>query len=157
MYLYMDDRFAWFDVLEHWIRSKYKYIHIFFLKILCSYHFCVCVIELKLHPKHIHLLLPFYSQGKLNIITQTRSPPVCRTHIYMFVMLSACFKNPRLLLGHPSSLMSVHVLKSMHTQTAPLINIPCKRCGTTTRAVTSTPLPLPLHTQAGNRTWESNR
>ena len=40
-------------------------------------------------------------------------------------VLSACFRTPRLSLGHPGSLTSVHDLKCMRTQTAPLFNVHC--------------------------------
>ena len=48
---------------------------------------------------------------------------------------SVCFWTPRLSLGHPGSFMSVHELKCMRTQTAPLFNVPRGRRGTTTRVV----------------------
>ena len=38
--------------------------------------------------------------------------------------VSACFRTPRLSLGHPGSFKSAHVLKCMRTQTAPLFNVP---------------------------------
>ena len=64
-------------------------------------------------------------------------------------VLSACFRTPRLSLGHPGSLTSVHDLKCMRTQTAPLFNVPRGRRGTTTRVVH----PYPCGTsRAGNRT-----
>ena len=44
-------------------------------------------------------------------------------------VLSACFRTPRLSLGHPGSLTSVHDLKCMRTQTAPLFNAPRGRRG----------------------------
>ena len=63
--------------------------------------------------------------------------------------VSACFRTPRLSLGHPGSLTSVHVLKCMRTQTAPLFNVPRGRHGTTTRVIH----PYPHGTsRAGNRT-----
>ena len=63
--------------------------------------------------------------------------------------VSACFRTPRLSLGHPGSLTSVHDLKCMRTQTAPLFNVPRGRRGTTTRVVH----PYPCGTsRAGNRT-----
>ena len=49
--------------------------------------------------------------------------------------VSACFRTPRLSLGHPGSFKSAHVLKCMRTQTAPLFNVPRGRRGTTTRVV----------------------
>ena len=49
--------------------------------------------------------------------------------------LSVCFWTPRLSLGHPGSFTSVHDLKCMRTQTAPLFNVPRGRRGTTTRVV----------------------
>ena len=62
---------------------------------------------------------------------------------------SVCFRTPRLSLGHPGSLTSVHDLKCMRTQTAPLFNVPRGRRGTTTRVVH----PYPHGTsRAGNRT-----
>ena len=45
------------------------------------------------------------------------------------------FPDARLSLGHPGSLTSVHDLKCMRTQTAPLFNVPRGRRGTTTRVV----------------------
>ena len=42
---------------------------------------------------------------------------------------------PTLSPGHPGSFTSVHDLKCMRTQTAPLFNIPRGNRGTTTRAV----------------------
>ena len=64
-------------------------------------------------------------------------------------VLSACFRTPRLSLGHPGSLTSVHDLKCMRTQTAPLFNVPRGRLGTTTTVVH----PYPCDTfRAGNRT-----
>ena len=39
-------------------------------------------------------------------------------------VLSVCLRTPRLSLGHPGSLTSVHDLKCMRTQTAPLFNAP---------------------------------
>ena len=63
--------------------------------------------------------------------------------------ISVCFRTPRLSLGHPGSLTSVHDLKCMRTQTAPLFNVPRGRRGTTTRVVH----PYPCGTsRAGNRT-----
>ena len=50
-------------------------------------------------------------------------------------LVSACFRTPRLSLGHPGSFKSAHVLKCMRTQTAPLFNVPRGRRGTTTRVV----------------------
>ena len=38
--------------------------------------------------------------------------------------ISACFRTPRLSLGHPGSFKSAHGLKCMLTQTAPLFNVP---------------------------------
>ena len=38
--------------------------------------------------------------------------------------VSACFRTPRLSLGHPGSFKSAHDLKCMRTQTAPLFNVP---------------------------------
>merc|ERR1712140_37332 len=64
-------------------------------------------------------------------------------------VLSACFRTPRLSLGHPGSLTSVHDLKCMRTQTAPLFNVPRGRRGTTTRVVHSYPCGT---SQAGNQT-----
>ena len=49
--------------------------------------------------------------------------------------ISVCFRTPRLSLGHPGSLTSVHDLKCMRIQMAPLFNIPRGRQGTTTRVV----------------------
>ena len=43
--------------------------------------------------------------------------------------ISVCFRTPRLSLGHPGSLTSVHDLKCMRTQTAPLFNAPRGRRG----------------------------
>ena len=39
--------------------------------------------------------------------------------------ISVCFRTPRLSLGHPGSLTSMHDLKYMRTQIAPLFNVPC--------------------------------
>merc|ERR1712148_58231 len=65
------------------------------------------------------------------------------------VVLSACFRTPRLSLGHSVSLTSMHDLKCMRTQTAPLFNVPRGRPGTTTRVVH----PYSFGTsRAGNRT-----
>ena len=66
-------------------------------------------------------------------------PPVC-SHIPFLGRLcmpapSVCFWTPRLSLGHPGSFTSVHELKCMRTQTAPLFNVPLGRRGTTTRVV----------------------
>ena len=63
--------------------------------------------------------------------------------------ISVCFRTPRLSLGHPGSLTSVHDLKCMRTQTAPLFNVPRGRRGTTTRVVHSYPCGT---SRAGNRT-----
>ena len=63
--------------------------------------------------------------------------------------ISVCFWTPRLLLGHPGSFWSTHVLKCMRTQTGPRFNVPSERRGTTTRVVH----PYPHGTsRAGNRT-----
>ena len=43
--------------------------------------------------------------------------------------ISVCFRTPRLSLGHPGSLTSMHDLKCMRTQTAPLFNAPRGRRG----------------------------
>ena len=64
-------------------------------------------------------------------------------------VLSDCFRTPRLSLGHPGSLTSMHDLKCMRTQTAPLFNVPRGRRGTTTRVVHQYPCGT---SQAGNLT-----
>ena len=68
---------------------------------------------------------------------------LCMPAIYV------CFRTPRLSFGHPGSLTSVHDLICMHTQTAPLFNVPCGRHGSTTRAVRLYPYGT---SRAGNRT-----
>ena len=50
--------------------------------------------------------------------------------------VSACFRTPRLSLGHPGSFKSAHVLKCMRTQTAPLFNVPRGRRGNTSFSIT---------------------
>ena len=68
----------------------------------------------------------------------------------VFKAPSICFQNLRLSIDHPGSLESVHDLKCMRTQTAPLFSAPRGRCGTTTRVAQ----PYPYGTsRAGNRTW----
>ena len=47
-------------------------------------------------------------------------------------MVSACFRTPRLSLGHPGSFRSAHDLKCMRTQTGPRFNVPSERRGITT-------------------------
>ena len=45
--------------------------------------------------------------------------------------VSACFRTPKLSLGHPGSFKSAHGLKCMRTQTGPLFNVPRGRRSTT--------------------------
>ena len=45
--------------------------------------------------------------------------------------VSACFRTPRLSLGHPGSFKSAHVLKCMRTQTRPRFNVPSEQRGVT--------------------------
>ena len=91
--------------------------------------------------------------GGNTYVTVSNCPPV-GSHIPFSGRLcmpapSVCFWTPRLSLGHPGSFTSVHELKCMRTQTAPLFNVPRGRRGTTTRVVH----PYPHGTsRAGNRT-----
>ena len=67
---------------------------------------------------------------------------LCVCHICMYW-------TPRLLLGHPGSFRSAHILKCMRTQTGPRFNVSSEGRGTTTRVAH----PYPYGTsRAGNRT-----
>ena len=84
------------------------------------------------------LSFSLYLGGK-TYMTVSNCPPV-GSHISFsgrlcMLALSICFWTPRLSLGHPGSFPSVYELKCMRTPTAPLFNVPCGRCGTTTRVV----------------------
>ena len=92
-------------------------------------------------------------QGGYTYVTVSNLPARRQPHSVFGALCmpapSVCFRTPRLSLGHPGSLTSVHVLKCMRTQTAPLFNVPRGRRGTTTRVVH----PYPHGTsRAGNRT-----
>ena len=69
--------------------------------------------------------------------------------------VSACFRTPRLSLGHAGSLWFYDFLydfKCMRMQTAPLFYIPRGRDGAT--LVSKTPISTPAHTRA--RDWTQN-
>ena len=92
-------------------------------------------------------------QGGYTYVTVSNLPARRQPHSVFGALCmpapSVCFRTPRLSLGHPGSLTSVHDLKCMRTQTAPLFNVPRGRRGTTTRVIH----PYPHGTsRAGNRT-----
>ena len=103
----------------------------FFLFFLCSSY---AKEDIRMRPFSIYLPLGSH------ILFSGR---LCMPAIYV------CFRTPRLSFGHPGSLTSVHDLICMHTQTAPLFNVPCGRHGSTTRAVRLYPYGT---SRAGNRT-----
>ena len=90
---------------------------------------------------HWVIFLSLFSlcQGGYTYVTVSNLPARRQPHSVLGALCmpapSICFRTPRLLLGHPGSLMSVHDLICMHTQRAPLFNVPCRRLGSTTRAV----------------------
>ena len=125
---------------------------------LCVVVVCVCLFSCMSYLLFVPLL---FSSFVLSVLTRsTRTLPFSilparRQPHSVFGALcmpapSVCFRTPRHSLGHPGSLTSVHDLKCMRTQTAPLFNVPRGRRGTTTRVVH----PYPHGTsRAGNRTW----
>ena len=119
-----------------------------------------CYILIKLYNRMIismnfslFFLCSLYAMEEIHMRPFSIYPPL-GSHILFLGRLcmpatSVCFRTPRLSLGHPGSLTSVHDLKCMRTQTAPLFNVPRGRRGTTTRVVH----PYPCGTsRAGNRT-----
>ena len=105
-----------------------------------------CYILIKLYNRMIismnfslFFLCSLYAMEDIRMRPFSIYPPL-GSHILFLGRLcmpatSVCFRTPRLSLGHPGSLMSVHDLICMHTQRAPLFNVPCRRLGSTTRAV----------------------
>merc|ERR1712115_120515 len=85
------------------------------------------------------VFLFFLCLGRNMYMTVSNCPPV-GSHIpflgrLCMLALSVSFWTPRLSLSHPGSFTSMHEPKYMRSQKAPLFNVPCGRCGTTTRVL----------------------
>ena len=116
--------------------------------VMCDF-FCVFpLLGLRVSP--FTLWVPtLHTEGLQQSEVSSVQPASLRLRWVYVSAISVCFRTPRLSLGHPGSLTSMHDLKCMRTQTAPLFNVPRGRRGTTTRVVH----PYPCGTsRAGNRT-----
>ena len=105
---------------------------------------------LGLHVSPFTLWVPtLHTEGLQQSEVSSVQPASLRLRWVYVSAISVCFRTPRLSLGHPGSLTSMHDLKCMRTQTAPLFNVPRGRRGTTTRVVHPYPC---SSSRAGNRT-----
>ena len=99
-----------------------------------------CYILIKLYNRMIismnfslFFLCSLYAMEEIHMRPFSIYPPLGSHILFLgrlcMPALFVCFCTPRLSLGHPGSLESVHDLKRMHTQTAHPINTPMRKAG----------------------------
>merc|ERR1712074_508011 len=95
---------------------------------IVSFFFAIPLLGLRVSP-FILWVPTLHTEGLQQFEVSSMQPASLRLRWVYVSAISVCFRTPRLSLGHPVSLTSMHDLKCMRTQTAPLFNAPRGRRG----------------------------